>query len=204
MEKQQEIYKEVVQTTIVDVDGGQKIVQVENTPEENKTNVGVFIGVMLSVVALVAAGLATRQYLMKNQLEGEDKRISYGVKPMQEMAESELKDKVDYEAVNRMSIDLAPVYQQQYDANNDFKIFAVGDERQGGIQDMKEKMNMADKHGESSEEDAVSATIRRGTPESSSTMGARKVSTEDSSQKSLKQISNDLPEDQEVISDHNE
>jgi len=65
-------------------------------------------------------------------------------------------------------------------------------------------MNMADKHGESSDEDGVSATIRRGTPESNSTIGARKVSTEDSSQKSLKQISNDLPEDQEVISHHDE
>lgn len=51
---------------------------------------------------------------------------------------------------------------------------------------MKQKINMADKLDESSQEDPVSARIRRGTPESNSTMGARKVSTEDSSQKSLK------------------
>jgi len=118
------------------------------------------------------------------------------------MGECELKDKVDYEAVNRMSIDLAPVYQQQYDANNDFKIFGLGQDRQGGIQDMKQKMNMADKLNESSEQEC--ATIRKGTPESNSTVGAKKASTEDSSQKSLNQIDNDLPEDQEVISHHDE
>lgn len=181
VENQQENYKEVVQTTIIDVDGGQKIVNVEKQPEEKKISVAVFIGVMLSVITLVAIGLAARQCFLKKQLEGEDKRINYGVKPMQEMAESELKDKADYEAVNRCSIDLAPVYQQQYDANNDFKIFGLGDERQGGIQDMKSKMNMADKLDESSQEDPASASIRGATPESNSTVGARKVSTEDSS-----------------------
>jgi len=46
---------------------------------------------------------------------------------------------------------------------------------------MKEKMNMADKHEENSDEDQASAGIRIGTPESNSSIGARKVSTEDSS-----------------------
>jgi len=69
---------------------------------------------------------------------------------------------------------------------------------------MKQKMNLADKLDENSEEDPVSARIRKGTPEATSTLGGRKVSTEDSSQKSLKQIDNDLPDDQEVISDHDE
>jgi len=91
---------------------------------------------MLSVIAMVAIALAARQCFLKKQ-EGEDKRVNFGVKPMSEVPEYELKEKVDYEAVNRMSIDLAPVYEQQYDANNDFKIFAAGDSRQGGIQDMK-------------------------------------------------------------------
>jgi hypothetical protein len=36
-------------------------------------------------------------------------------------------------------------FEKQYDANNDYAIFGIGDVRKGGIQDMKEKMNMADK-----------------------------------------------------------
>lgn len=110
---------------------------------------------------------------------------------------------VDYAAVNRCSIDLQPVYEQQYDANNDFKIFGVGDVRQGGIQDMKSKMNMADKLNESSidNEDQIIEQVRRGTPESNSrSLGGP---TQDSSQKSLKQYEeNSLPENQEVVSDH--
>jgi len=46
---------------------------------------------------------------------------------------------------------------------------------------MKQKMNLADKLDVISEEDPVSARIRKGTPESNSTIGGRKVSTEDSS-----------------------
>ena len=43
--------------------------------------------------------------------------------------------------------------ENQYDANNDFAIFGVGNERVGGIQDMMMKMNMADKKEESSSEE---------------------------------------------------
>ena len=35
-------------------------------------------------------------------------------------------------------------YSQQYDPNNDFAIFGIGDKTKGGIQNMKEKMNLAD------------------------------------------------------------
>jgi len=207
VERQQENYKEVVQTTIVDVEGGQKVVTLKNQPEEKSTNFAVFIGVMASVIAMVALGLAARQCFMKKQIGETDKRVNFGVQPMAEGQEQELKN-VDYAAVNRCSIDLQPVYEQQYDANNDFKIFGVGDVRQGGIQDMKSKMNMADKHNESSidNEDQIIEQVRRGTPESNSTsLGGRKVSTQDSSQKSLKQYEeNSLPENQEIVSDHEE
>lgn len=68
VERQQENYKEVVQTTIVDVEGGQKVVTVKNQPEEKSTNVAVFIGVMASVIAMVAIGLAARQCFLKKQM----------------------------------------------------------------------------------------------------------------------------------------
>ncbi len=35
-------------------------------------------------------------------------------------------------------------YGQQYDPNNDFAIFSVGDKTKGGVQSLKEKMNLAD------------------------------------------------------------
>lgn len=37
-----------------------------------------------------------------------------------------------------------PEYEQQYDPNNDFAIFGIGDKSRGGLQNMKEKMNLAD------------------------------------------------------------
>jgi hypothetical protein len=48
-------------------------------------------------------------------------------------------------------------FEAQYDPNNDFAIFGVGNDRLGGIQNMQEKMNMADKaQSESSEEEEYS------------------------------------------------
>ena len=44
-------------------------------------------------------------------------------------------------------------YQDQYDPNNDFAIFGVGDPTMGGLQSMKEKMNMADAKQDSSDEE---------------------------------------------------
>lgn len=44
-------------------------------------------------------------------------------------------------------------YQQQYDPNNDFAIFNVGNDAMGGVQTMQEKMNLADKVDSSSDED---------------------------------------------------
>ena len=37
-----------------------------------------------------------------------------------------------------------PEYEQQYDPNNDFAIFGIGDKSRGGLQTMNEKMNLAD------------------------------------------------------------
>lgn len=35
-------------------------------------------------------------------------------------------------------------YEVQYDPNNDFAIFGIGDQTRGGVQSLKEKMNLAD------------------------------------------------------------
>jgi len=46
-------------------------------------------------------------------------------------------------------------YEEQYDANADFRIFGVGDPTKGGVQSLQEKMNLADavNKDESSDED---------------------------------------------------
>ena len=46
-------------------------------------------------------------------------------------------------------------YEEQYDANADFRIFGVGDPTKGGVQSLQEKMNLADdvQGDESSDED---------------------------------------------------
>jgi hypothetical protein len=57
----------------------------------------------------------------------------------------------DYDRVNRDSntFDFSvkvgvEEYGTQYDPNNDFAVFSVGDKTRGGIQSMKEKMNIDD------------------------------------------------------------
>lgn len=36
------------------------------------------------------------------------------------------------------------VYEEQYDPNQEFRIFGVGDKTKGGVQSLQEKMNLAD------------------------------------------------------------
>jgi hypothetical protein len=39
---------------------------------------------------------------------------------------------------------LAEIYEEQYDPNQEFRIFGIGDKTKGGVQSLQEKMNMAD------------------------------------------------------------
>lgn len=79
--------------------------------------------------------------------------------------------------------------EPQYDPNNDFAIFGVGDHRVGGVQDMTQKMNMAEKADSSSEEEDPQHKI----PD-------HKQSTEEPSSgtKLSSRSSEKLPEDQEI------
>lgn len=86
-------------------------------------------------------------------------------------------------------------YEQQYDPNNDFAIFGVGDKSRGGLQTMKEKMNLAD--GASYQED--SSIEEDGT----SNYGG----THDTGSKMVieaENVDNDLPEDKEIHSEKEE
>lgn len=46
------------------------------------------------------------------------------------------------------------IYEEQYDPNQEFRIFGIGDKTKGGVQSLQEKMNMADDvSGDSSSEE---------------------------------------------------
>jgi len=75
-------------------------------------------------------------------------------------------------------------YQDQYDPNQDFAIFGIGDKTKGGIQSMQEKMNMADgvsKEGSSSysgsgevdDSDGRAPSREKNGPESTGARGSR-------------------------------
>lgn len=40
--------------------------------------------------------------------------------------------------------DRLEIFEEQYDANQEFRIFGIGDKTKGGVQSLQEKMNMAD------------------------------------------------------------
>lgn len=45
------------------------------------------------------------------------------------------------------------VYEEQYDPNQEFRIFGIGDKTKGGVQSLQEKMNLADDAGSGSSSD---------------------------------------------------
>jgi len=67
--------------------------------------------------------------------------------------------KVNYDSVKDSSVEshqvvsMIPEYADQYDPNQDFAIFQVGNKTTGGVMTMQEKMNVADNINESSEEE---------------------------------------------------
>jgi hypothetical protein len=96
-------------------------------------------------------------------------------------------------------------FEQQYDPNNDFAIFGVGDPTRGGIQDMQEKMNLADKprvdsdSSEEEEEPRASARLSPTVLESKGSKGSDESTGNEGSHQKL--VSNQLPEDKEIYSD---
>ena len=125
-----------------------------------------------------------------------------------------------YCEVNRDSMMVTPEscvqYEAQYDPNNDYAIFGIGDPTRGGIQDMKEKMNMADKQEQESSVESETSTDRQNTNakelapsltilESQGSNGLSLGSTGGKNSEALKSTvdlpecnKNDLPEDKEI------
>jgi len=161
----------VIKTETIMIDGpaGEtKIVKVGSKQEEDGKGV-IIVSVALGVICLIMIGLCFRQFVIKPkqqiiELEDKIKRAKNVVEPKEENSNVSAVTKKAYHGVNRDSVipeDMVQ-YEQQYDPNNDFRIFGVGDHTQGGIQDMKEKMNMADKIEEESSSESEFDSARQG------------------------------------------
>jgi hypothetical protein len=88
-----------------------------------------------------------KSYEEKLDIGRKIQRSNLEVNPEGEMIDSDQKGIKQYSEVERDSSrpgDLVQ-YEAQYDPNNDYAIFGVGDPTRGGIQTMQEKMNIADK-----------------------------------------------------------
>lgn len=108
-------------------------------------------------------------------------------------------------------------YEVQYDPNNDFAIFGIGDRTRGGLQTMKEKMNLADdvqKDNEDSSSEEDNSIQRKDSKLSTqvvtnlnpSSRGGSGASSQDTAHKRNPQNDdeNQLPEDKEIQSENEE
>lgn len=102
---------------------------------------------------------------------------------------------------------VAENYEEQYDANADFAVFGVGDKTKGGLQSLKEKMNLADGDkldgAESSESYSHEQEPRSTTNKSSSSPSPppdspKEMKIYDQEQQIQETKDNQLPEDQEI------
>lgn len=119
-----------------------------------------------------------------------------------------------YDQVNRdsvaqsfdVNIKIAPEdYGTQYDPNNDFAVFGVGDPTRGGVQSMKEKMNLADAVDEVQDSsDETSPMNAEHQTNSQSNSHTALPQSSDAKQQSVPSFDivdeNDLPENQEIHS----
>jgi len=65
-------------------------------------------------------------------------KVQHGPEPEAD----KLKGQDEHDALDKM--DSQEIYEEQYDPNQEFRIFGIGDKTKGGVQSLQEKMNMAD------------------------------------------------------------
>lgn len=191
------------------------------------------VAVALGVIILIIIGLCFKKFALRQkqqviELEEQIRRAKNVVEPKDNTKDLNMlvaaQTKNQYKTVMRDSIMPEDVvqYEPQYDPNNDFKIFGVGDTKQGGIQDMKEKMNMADQKEQDSSSESEIDTNRGNQPmgvnqynqaqhmaketvlEGSSSAEGLTVGGSTGGKSSENLHNNELPEDKEIQSSSEE
>jgi hypothetical protein len=162
------------------------------------------VAVALSVLAFIVVIFIARYFFLKNTQERLDVERKIVRINEEKNKPQELNDMSDNKNFNTNS-KIINEFEQQYDPNNDFAIFGVGDPTQGGLQDMKEKMNMADKikvdSDSSEEEDQQVRASSAGPSLTHLESKGSKGSDESTGGSQGKLVSNSLPEDKEIHSD---
>jgi len=103
-------------------------------------------------------------------------------------------------------------YEEQYDPNQDFAVFGMGDKTQGGLQSLAEKMNLADRDAlddaDSSDSAAEDGAPRSTTNTSSSKAASPPLPDIDTAPQAAAivgtPVQNNLPEDQEFVDEQEE
>lgn len=161
------------ETKIVNV-GSKEITIIEGT--DNTSMLIIIIG--SSSVVLLLLGLLARFFWNKmreqkaraEQIKNTQQNLNKGkIQVMPKRGEFNAKAKVDHspgaqqmddnspqDPINPGDLSANEIYEEQYDPNQEFRIFGIGDKTKGGVQSLQEKMNMADNvsgEGSSSEEE---------------------------------------------------
>lgn len=200
------------------------------------------VAVVLLILVLVLLSFRYFYYQQKKDMIEAEKRIEAKNQFQAELDKADMKKqqegnrfsqvsaaelikqkKEQFEPLEQASLEsgvkMIPEYADQYDPNQDFAIFQVGNGATGGVMNLQEKMNVADNLNESSEEEDVAAQSTSVANKASSLANSNqpqaefrsRPSSSNSSSNSEKRLTFDnfpmnqnLPEDQEVISELDE
>lgn len=215
------VYKYTTERTVVVTEKDPEVIDLDKK-DQSKT---LLIPIVLSALVVIMVAVCVRQAMSKSKEEQirEAEQRAMRIRNLNDQELSDCKANVvdlgdamkqnEYDKVNRDSMvntfDVSikgglENYGTQYDPNNDFAVFGVGDPTRGGVQSMKEKMNLADAIDE----------VQDSSDETSPMNADNYTKSQTNSHSALPQMSdakqqqvpsfdnvNDLPEDQEIHSE---
>lgn len=155
-----EVDKPISEATVVEI-VGDEIIVVERTDDTAVLIVAISAGVLAVLALLLLARYfynrmrsakagaeqikATMANLNKDgpiRVIPREKNGGFDVKIHN--GEGDLKEDGEKPGATMKGKDNDEVYEEQYDPNQEFRIFGIGDKTKGGVQSLQEKMNMAD------------------------------------------------------------
>jgi len=216
------VYKYTTERTVVVTEKDPEVIDLD-TEKDSKT---LLIPVVLSALVVILIAVCIRQAMSKSKEEQirEAEQRAMRVRDLNDQELSDCKANVvdlgaamkqnQYDKVNRDSMvntfDVSikggvDDYGTQYDPNNDFAVFSVGDPTRGGVQSLKEKMNLADAIDEANDSSDEASPMNANDHTNSQTNSHSALpQMSDAKQKAVPSFDdnvNNLPEDQEIHSD---
>jgi hypothetical protein len=172
----QPVYKYTTEQTVIVTEKDPEVINLD-AEEKSKT---LLIPVAFSFIIVILLAICVRQFMKNSQQEQVAQAEKRAMRIRNDQELSECKSNVidlgsvmkqnQYDNVARDSMVNSievnakggiELYGAQYDPNNDFAVFGIGDPTRGGIQSMKEKMNLADNIEEINEDDSEEGNTYR-------------------------------------------